>query len=242
MQRMRSHRTSGRESPGNQGKIERGTRFAIRNGGGNVMVQAPSNFVVLAALDDDALADATSKAAAAYATAATGAELHFIHVVGWVPAHPGPTERASGIDPSSLLEGARASLERIARGFDREIVCHIALGDPAREVLQMAAHIDADLIFTGSHGRKGLARLLLGSVAERIVRSASCPVLVVRDKDYHRTLAPEIEPPCPDCLAAQRESRGTRSWCARHSEHHPAAHLHYEFPETFAVGSMLVRP
>jgi nucleotide-binding universal stress UspA family protein len=206
--------------------------------------QTAPRFVVLAAIDDSALADVTSAAAAKYANAARGAELHFINVVGWVPAHPGPTERATGIDPSSLLEDARVSLEKRAREckFEHQVICHVALGDPAQEILQMAARIDADLIFTGSHGRTGLARMLLGSVAERVVRGASCPVLVVRDKDYHRTLAPQIEPACPDCLAAQRASNGVKMWCARHSEKHPTAHLHYEVPQTFAVGTMLVRP
>jgi hypothetical protein len=106
----------------------------------------------------------------------------------------------------------------------------------------MAAHIDADLIFVGSHGRRGLERLLIGSVAERVVRGASCPVLVVRNKDYRRTLAPEIEPACPKCLDVQRESGGKQLWCAMHATKHPHAHLHYEQPDTFAVGSMLLRP
>ncbi len=206
--------------------------------------QTAPRFVVLAAIDDSALADATSAAAAKYANAARGAELHFVHVVGWVPSHAGPTERAAGIDASSLLEAARVRLETVARSckFERDVICHIALGDAAQEVLQMAVRIDADLIFVGSHGRRGFQRLLIGSVAERVVRGASCPVLVVRDKDYHRTLAPEVQPACNDCLAAQRASGGKQMWCAHHLEKHPTAHLHYEEPAAFAVGSMLVRP
>lgn len=208
-------------------------------------MEKPTNrFVVLAAIDEGALADTTGAAAARYANAASGAELHFVHAVGWVPAHPGPLERATRVDPSSLLEDARLNLERIAKasGFERDIICHVCLGEPAQEVLQMAARIDADMIFTGSHGRRGIQRMLLGSVAERIVRGASCPVLVVRDKDYHRTLAPTIEPACPDCLVEQYKTQGKKIWCARHSEKHPHGHVHYEQAEPFAVGSMLVRP
>jgi nucleotide-binding universal stress UspA family protein len=201
-------------------------------------------FVVLAAIDDSALADTTSAAAARYCNVARGAELHFVHVVAWVPTHAGPAERAAGADASSLLEAARVRLQKIASDckFEREVICHIALGDAAQEILQMAARIDADLIFVGSHGHRGLQRLLLGSTAERVVRGASCPVLVVRDKDYHRTLAPEIEPACPKCLEVQRESKGKKIWCAQHAAKHAHGHLHYEQAEPFAVGSMLIRP
>ncbi len=53
-------------------------------------------------------------------------------------------------------------------------------GDPATAVLQVAQERQCDLIVMGSHGRTGLGRLLMGSVAERIVRNAHCPVLTVR--------------------------------------------------------------
>ena len=79
----------------------------------------------------------------------------------------------------------------------------------------MAARVDADIVFVGTHGRTGVKRALLGSVAERVVRGASCPVLVIRDKDYHLTLAPEIEPACPDCLAKQKATHGKTLWCDR---------------------------
>jgi nucleotide-binding universal stress UspA family protein len=53
-------------------------------------------------------------------------------------------------------------------------------GDPVEVILRTAAKLPADLIVLGSHGRTGLARLLLGSVAEQVVRKATCPVLVVK--------------------------------------------------------------
>lgn len=53
-------------------------------------------------------------------------------------------------------------------------------GDPASVILEVAQEIGADLIVMGTHGRTGLRRLLMGSVAERVVRKASCPVLTIR--------------------------------------------------------------
>jgi nucleotide-binding universal stress UspA family protein len=49
------------------------------------------------------------------------------------------------------------------------------------EILAVAAETKADLIVMGTHGRRGLARALLGSVAEKVVRTASCPVMTVRE-------------------------------------------------------------
>jgi nucleotide-binding universal stress UspA family protein len=56
----------------------------------------------------------------------------------------------------------------------------IMTGIPYDEILASAARIDASLIVLGTHGRTGLDRILFGSTAERVVRSASCPVLTVR--------------------------------------------------------------
>jgi universal stress protein A len=53
-------------------------------------------------------------------------------------------------------------------------------GDPATQILRVAQEMSCDLIVMGSHGRTGLERLLMGSVAEQVVRRASCPVLTVK--------------------------------------------------------------
>jgi hypothetical protein len=94
----------------------------------------------------------------------------------------------------------------------------------------------------GTREMSKLERFLLGSVVEPVTRRAQCPVFVVRNKDYHTRDLKEIQPPCPDCLAKQRETKGQELWCARHQQRHVHAHLHYELPEGFGAGSQLIQP
>jgi len=60
--------------------------------------------------------------------------------------------------------------------FERRLI----VGEPADAIVQVAAETRSDLIVMGTHGRSGLARLLLGSVAESVLRNATCPVLTVK--------------------------------------------------------------
>jgi nucleotide-binding universal stress UspA family protein len=55
-------------------------------------------------------------------------------------------------------------------------------GTPFREIVEIAQTQQVDLIIMGTHGRTGMAHLLMGSVAERVVRLAPCPVMVTREK------------------------------------------------------------
>jgi nucleotide-binding universal stress UspA family protein len=100
----------------------------------------------------------------------------------------------------------------------------VAEGLPDTEIVRTAAQLDADLIVMGTHGRSGLKRMLLGSVAEKVVREAGCAVVVVREKHHNPDWkVPEIEPLCVDCATARAESGDATVWCARHAEHQ---HLH----------------
>lgn len=202
-----------------------------------------SRVVVLAAVDGTA----TSEDVVATSTAlcqTLGAELHLVHV-----AEPtqDPEVRGAMLSTSRLIESSRGVLDaNVALAGQRyagRIVGHLAAGYPTREVLQLASELQADLIVVGPHRKRAVERWLLGSISEQIVRKASCAVLVARAKEYSNAV-PEIEPPCPDCVALQSETGGARLWCAQHDRtpKHVHAHLHYETPQTFAVGSMLIRP
>jgi nucleotide-binding universal stress UspA family protein len=110
-------------------------------------------------------------------------------------------------------------------GFARAVT-HLRLDDPAREIAQLASDLEAELVVVGTHGRRGLQRLVLGSVAEATVRLAPCNVLVVRPRD--EAAEPKIEPPCPECIKARADSHGETMWCAVHREHTGRRHT-YKF-------------
>jgi nucleotide-binding universal stress UspA family protein len=74
----------------------------------------------------------------------------------------------------------RARSARAAGLLARAIV---RTGPPASTIAETAAEEEADLVVVGTHGRSGLDRLIVGSVAERVVRLATCPVLVVKTAD-----------------------------------------------------------
>jgi nucleotide-binding universal stress UspA family protein len=86
------------------------------------------------------------------------------------------------IDDESRHEHAEAAvLQEVQReGFDERIHVTVRFGDPGHEIVAYADEIEAGLIVVSSHGRTGIRHLLLGSVAERVVRLAHCPVLVLK--------------------------------------------------------------
>ena len=96
---------------------------------------------------------------------------------------------AEGYFPPNLAEiqekHARVQCEQILAdtglSHARVLLLH---GSPAHEIAKAAAAENADLIIVGTHGRGAIAHLLLGSVAEKVVRSAPCPVLTVRSGEH----------------------------------------------------------
>ena len=130
---------------------------------------------VLVPLDGSAEAEAAIPEA--QRIAAGGAEVHFLHVVPSLPTALGAT--SAGMmechdQALSYLEAVRRRFPGLA-GPDL-----IRMGDPAEAVLQAALEAGIDLIAMCTHVRKGLAKWLLGSVAETVVRRAQLPVLLVR--------------------------------------------------------------
>lgn len=104
---------------------------------------------------------------------------------------------------------------------------HTRIGNPAKELIALADETGADLIVVGTHGRTGVSRLIMGSVAEQVVRNGTCPVLVVRPSQHPSQDIPEAlqpEPPCPMCVQRRTETQGKEWWCEEHSKKHNAPH------------------
>lgn len=64
------------------------------------------------------------------------------------------------------------------------VKCHVRMGDVVETLFQLALDYDAEVIVVGTHGRKGVKRLAFGSVAQKLVAEARCPVLIASPKDY----------------------------------------------------------
>jgi len=122
------------------------------------------------------------------------------------------------------------------KSFDRA-VAHVRFDATVDEIAQLAADLDADLVVVGTHGRRGLSRLLIGSTAEATVRLAPCAVLVVRPKALPEPV-PRIEPPCPRCVEARVASAGTEMWCEQHRERHGQRHTYFQRDRVGSDNSM----
>jgi len=108
--------------------------------------------------------------------------LHVYSVVPVAAYAPGtPTHPSVALTPADQ-EALLASMKRFAEdeaGSDRPIQCEMCEGTAAAEILARAKAMPSDLIVMGTHGRSGFERLVLGSVTEKVLRKAACPVLSV---------------------------------------------------------------
>ncbi len=117
-----------------------------------------------------------------------GAKLLIVHVEE-PPAAYGAGEMYYGM-PDPVTEDLRKMLEQVVPPAP-DVACERRLitGDPAMAIAKLAQEEGVELIVMGTHGRTGLMRLLMGSVAEAVVRRAPCPVLTLRQPS-----APEPAP------------------------------------------------
>ncbi len=210
-------------------------------------VVARRAFCVLAAIDLSAASAPILRRALLIANATPGSEVHVVLVVD---------PPSVGLAPEAVMtvETSSDSLPKLTEFVDRQstelaaqvgplhvgkIVAHLLTGAPSREIVWLAAHVEADLIVLGTHGRTGFKRAFLGSVAERVVRLAGCPVFVERPRAHEPGAHdPEILPMCPACKERREATNGKELWCAHHQEHHTRGHV-YSGPQmsTGAAGS-----
>ena len=109
-----------------------------------------------------------------------------VHVI-YVTAPPMPFNYAEGWaldDPPTRMKAAHEHLKKFLDGTNAiGAKAVIREGDPGLVIADYADEVHADLIVMPSHGYHGVKRLLLGSVAERVLRHAKCPILVLRRQD-----------------------------------------------------------
>ncbi len=107
--------------------------------------------------------------------------IHVVHV-SQIPMTTDPVFVWGAVTEQTLQHEAVSAFERHLAGHPEvQGVRFVTMfGDPGTMIADYAAEHTADLIVISSHGRTGMSRLLLGSVAERVVRLARCPVLVLR--------------------------------------------------------------
>jgi len=210
--------------------------------------QAPANelaAIVLVGIDYSAVSGHALVSAAEHADM-RGAELHVIHVMD--PAERGvdgklpvseDEKRASDFVEAALARWPGARGSRI-----KAVVIHHSVGRPADEIVELAASLDADLVVVGTHGRHGVRRILLGSVAERLVRLSPKPVLVVPLDDVEAHAEVAMAPPCPKCVEVRRASGGKQLWCEEHRTRHGRRHTYHYIDrnvESRSSDSLLIR-
>jgi nucleotide-binding universal stress UspA family protein len=111
------------------------------------------------------------------------AKLHVLHTLSFpvIGAEVPVAISDSAID--DLVATRRRELDRTATSYAGKCAfasVELKTGDPRLVIQETAVQLRADLIVMGTHGRRGVSRLLLGSVAEEVARTAPCPVLLVR--------------------------------------------------------------
>lgn len=114
-----------------------------------------------------------------------GAELVLLNIV---EPRPMAVDMSLSYVPleEDLEKAAREDLEEIIRMEKEkgvEVQAEVRIGTPSELILETAEELDVNLVILGSHGKSGLSRLLMGSVAESVVRKATCPVLIVKAEE-----------------------------------------------------------
>jgi universal stress protein A len=138
---------------------------------------------VLIAIDSEPVAVHAAETGVDLALA-LGAEIAFIHVMDASLIYPGD----AGPSPNELISAAKLEAKRLVAAIRQRLLPQSSIleffqvGTPSDQIVKAAEEWSADLLVIGSHGRGGMQRALLGSVAEAVMRHAPCPLVVVRAK------------------------------------------------------------
>lgn len=190
----------------------------------------PARYVILVAMAFDETDQHALREAARLSALRPHSELHVVHAVIERGAAT-VTDELVSVD--GRMQEAPKEMERrinaLQAAWPQRVVAHVRVGEPARAILQTAADLDADVVVVGTHQRSGLKKLMLGSVAARVLENACCPVLVAVAKDHSdESRSEQIEPACPACLEIRKQTGGAQFWCEQHM--HPFLKPHVYEP------------
>ena len=134
---------------------------------------------LLLAIDDSKFSEAATQAVIAQYQP-QGTQVKILNVVDL--AIPIPTSNAAGFREESLKHGEETvrRAEQVLKRAGYTVQTAVEEGDPKSKIIDQASQWNAELIVVGSHGRKGIDRFLMGSVAESVSRHAPCSVEIVR--------------------------------------------------------------
>ena len=127
------------------------------------------------------------------------ASVHLIHVLEEMPVSPGPLEFYAGESPEAREERyqcARRRLNALAESvatYATRVTIEVRSGAIAESIGRAVVDYGADLVVMSTHGRTGMSHLLMGSVAEKVIQNARCPVLAIRDCGQVHTHLPQVE-------------------------------------------------
>ena len=192
--------------------------------------------IIVVGVDFSELADSAFRQAFDLAAVSSMSEIHAIFVMP-----------AAAVDPLTGLDATQSvSAERMEAGAAQltshvaalllklggipnsgmRVYSHFRVDVPWVGITRLATEVEANFVVVGTHGRHGVARWLLGSVAEGVVRHAACPVLVI-PLEAHVDV-PKIEPACSMCIDTRKSSKGRELWCAQHHGHQGRRHTYHQ--------------
>jgi nucleotide-binding universal stress UspA family protein len=198
------------------------------------MSQKP--FVIVVGVDYSELSDLALTRAFEIAGREANAEVHALLVLPPLNVDPSYVSATVVQDTTGAFDRLQKHIEHKLREFvaahdgaslPARVISYIRLDSIPAGIAQLASDLEADLVIVGTHGRRGVSRLLMGSVAEGVMRWAPCPVLVMRPKATAETL-PAIEPPCPRCVEERTRTSGAELWCEQHRERHGRRHTYHQ--------------
>lgn len=202
---------------------------------GNSM-QLKSRTIVVG-LDFSALADRAFQQAYELAAVSSTSEIHAICLGPAAGVDPlGDDRTPASTNAARLEEGATQLSKHVnalllklggAPSSGMRVYSHFRIDVPWIGITRLAAEVEATVIVVGTHGRHGVARWLLGSVADGVVRHAGCPVLLIPLEERVVEL-PKMEPACSVCIEARKSSKGSELWCTAHSERHGRRHTYHQ--------------